>query len=567
MIRTAGRGPLHQDSTTNRFETGLDRTAANHEPLTPIDFLVRSAVAYPTRKAWIYGERSATYREMHERCRRLASAIRARGLGVGDAVAVMAQNGPAILEAHFGLPMAGCVLNALNFRLDAPSIAFMLEHSGARLLIVDREFTETVRKALELHGKPVHVVAIDDPATDNSVAFGDTTYEAFLEGGDPNQEPVLPTDEWQAIALNYTSGTTGNPKGVVYHHRGAFLNAVGNGMMTGFTPDTVNLWTLPLFHCNGWTHSWGVTAYAGTHILLRKVDPAEIFRMIAEHGVTHMAGAPIVLNMILNAPEKDQRRFPQTVTITTGGAAPPAAVIAGMEALGFRIIHLYGLTETYGPALISAWQDDWPSMTVDERAHQMSRQGLRHAMVADYMVADPETMEPLPADGESIGEIMVRGNTVMKGYLSNPEATAKDLRGGWFHTGDLGVMYPDGYVQVKDRSKDIIISGGENISSIEVENALYKHPAVMEAAVVARNDEKWGETPCAFVTLKPGREATDAADIIQFCRDTMAHFKVPRTIVYGPLPKTATGKIQKFALRDRANALKAGEAAWEGTKR
>ena len=558
---------MPQDDTTNRFEHGLDRTPANYQPLTPIDFLIRSAVAHPQRKAWIYGERSATYREMDQRCRRLASAIRARGLGQGDAVAVMAQNGPAILEAHFGVPMAGCVLNALNFRLDAPSIAFMLEHSGARLLIADREFTETINKALELHGKPIHVVAIDDPATDNTVDFGDTTYEAFLETGDPDAEPVLPDDEWRAIALNYTSGTTGNPKGVVYHHRGAHLNAIGNGMMAGFTPETVNLWTLPLFHCNGWTHSWGVTAYAGTHILLRRVDPAEIFRMISDHGVTHMAGAPIVLNMILNAPEKDQRRFPQTVTITTGGAAPPASVIAGMEALGFRIIHLYGLTETYGPALISAWQDDWPGMTADGRAAQMSRQGLRHAMVAGYMVADAETMEPVPADGETIGEIMLRGNTVMKGYLSNPEATTKDLRGGWFHTGDLGVVHEDGYVQVKDRSKDIIISGGENISSIEVENALYKHPAVLEAAVVARNDEKWGETPCAFVTLKTGREATDPAEIIGFCRDTMAHFKVPRTIVYGPLPKTATGKIQKFALRDRANALKAGEAAWDGAKR
>jgi len=557
---------MAQEQTTNRFETGLDRTAANHQPLTPIDFLVRSAIAHPDRMAWIYGERSASYRQMHERCRRLASAIRRLGLGTGDAVAVMAQNGPAILEAHFGVPMAGCVLNALNFRLDAPSIAFMLEHSGSRLLIADREFTDTVNKALEIHGKPVHVVAIDDPATDNTVAFGDTTYESFLETGDPSQEPVLPTDEWQAIALNYTSGTTGNPKGVVYHHRGAFLNAMGNGIMCGFTPGTVNLWSLPMFHCNGWCHAWGVTAFAGTHVLLRKVDPAEIFRLIPEQGVTHMAGAPIVLNMILNAPEEARKTFPQTVTITTGGAAPPAAVISGMEALGFHIIHLYGLTETYGPALISAWQDDWPDMEVEERARQMSRQGLRHAMVAGYMVADAETMEPVPHDGETIGEIMLRGNTVMKGYLANPEATRKDLRGGWFHTGDLGVMHPDGYVQVKDRSKDIIISGGENISSIEVENALYKHPAVMEAAVVARTDEKWGETPCAFVTLKPGGEATDPADIVKFCRDTMAHFKVPRTIVYGPLPKTATGKIQKFTLRDRANALKPGEAAWEATR-
>jgi len=547
----------------SRFETDLDRRPANHVPLTPVDFVVRSAIAHPDRLAWIYGDRRATYRQMLARCRRFASALGKLGVAPGEAVAIMAQNGPAILEAHFAVPIAGAVLNALNFRLDAHSISFMLGHSATRVILVDREFTETVTKALAEHAGEITVIAIDDPATDNDTGFGDMTYEEFLETGDPDARFDAVKDEWQAIALNYTSGTTGNPKGVVYHHRGAFLNAIANGMMLGFSDRTVNLWTLPMFHCNGWCHAWGVTAFAGTHVLLRKVDPAEVFRQIPEHGVTNMAGAPIVLSMILNAPDQVKRSFPQTVTLATGGAAPPSAVIAGMEKLGFRIVHLYGLTETYGPALISAWQDDWPSMSSDDLAQAMSRQGLRHQMVGGYMVADPETMEPVPADGETMGEIMLHGNTVMKGYLMNPAATDDALKGGWFHTGDLGVVHPDGYVQVKDRSKDIIISGGENISSIEVEDVLYKHPAIMEAAVVARDDPKWGESPCAFVTLRPGADGTDAAEIVAFCRDRMAHFKAPKTIVYGPLPKTATGKIQKFTLRERANGLKDGEAAFD----
>ena len=554
---------MNRHQSQNRFDSDLGQNPANHAPLTPVDFIVRSAIAHPDRLAWIYGERRATYREMLGRCRRFASALGGLGVGVGDAVAIMAQNGPAILEAHFAIPMTGAVLTALNFRLDAPSIAFMLGHSGAKVILVDREFTDTVRAALAQHGEPITVIAIDDPDTDNDPAFGDMTYEAFLETGDADASFDAVTDEWQAIALNYTSGTTGNPKGVVYHHRGAFLNAIANGMMLGFTDRTVNLWTLPMFHCNGWCHAWGVTAFAGTHVLLRKMDPAEVFRLIQQHGVTHMAGAPIVLGMILNAPDDVKLSFPQTVTMATGGAAPPSAVIAGMEALGFKIVHLYGLTETYGPALISAWQDDWPDKTSDDLAQAMSRQGLRHQMVGGYMVADPETMEPVPADGEAMGEVMLRGNTVMKGYLLNPSATRQGLAGGWFHTGDLGVVHPDGYVQIKDRSKDIIISGGENISSIEVEDTLYKHPAVMEAAVVARDDPKWGESPCAFVTLRPGADATDAADIVAFCRDRLAHFKAPKTIVYGPLPKTATGKIQKFTLRERANGLKDGDAAYD----
>jgi len=553
----SGRQPL------SRFEADLERTPANHAPLTPVDFVVRAAAAHPDRLAWIYGDRRACYRDMLARCRRFAGALAKLGVAPGEAVAIMAQNGPAILEAHFAVPMAGAVLNALNFRLDAPSIAFMLGHSATKVILVDREFADTVAKALAQHAGEIAVIAIDDPATDNDPGFGDMTYEKFLETGDPDARFDAVKDEWQAIALNYTSGTTGNPKGVVYHHRGAFLNAVANGMMLGFSDRTVNLWTLPMFHCNGWCHAWGVTAFAGTHVLLRKIDPAEVFRLIPEHGVTHMAGAPIVLSMILNAPDEVKQSFPQTVTMATGGAAPPSAVIAGMEKLGFRIVHLYGLTETYGPALISAWQDDWPDMPSDDLARAMSRQGLRHQMVGGYMVADPQTMEPVPADGKTMGEIMLRGNTVMKGYLMNPAATQEGFAGGWFHTGDLGVMHPDGYVQVKDRSKDVIISGGENISSIEVEDVLYKHPAVMEAAVVAREDPKWGESPCAFVTLRPNADGIDAAEIVAFCRDRLAHFKAPKTIVYGPLPKTATGKIQKFTLRERANSLKDGEAAFD----
>ncbi|MDE0241322.1 MAG: AMP-binding protein [bacterium] len=541
---------------TGRFETDLDANPANHEPLTPVDFLVRSATAHPLRTAWIYGTRHVTYATMHQRCRRLASALRRHGVEPGESVAVMAQNGPAILEAHFAVPMAGAVLNALNFRLDAPSIAFMLGHAGTRVLIADREFRDVISKALAIHSGTVHVIAIDDPDTDNDPTFGDVAYEDFLLQGRADDEPLLPSDEWNAISLNYTSGTTGNPKGVVYHHRGAYLNAIANGMALGFSGSTVNLWTLPLFHCNGWCHAWGVTAWAGTHVLLRRIDTREIFRLIAEHGVTHMSGAPIVLNMILNAPADHRRTFPTQVTIATGGAAPPSAVIAGMEALGFHVIHLYGLTETYGPALVSPYQDDWMAMPVEERAAAMSRQGLRHSMLAGYMVADPQTCEPAPADGKTIGEIMVRGNTVMKGYLDNPQQTARDLSGGWFHSGDLGVMHGDGYIEVKDRSKDIIISGGENISSIEVENALYRHPGVLEAAVVAKQDETWGETPCAFVTLKDNAaQSVTQADIIAFCRENLAHFKVPRTVIFGPLPKTATGKIQKFALREKADSI------------
>ncbi len=543
-------------SETNRFSAGLDANRANFEPLTPVDFLLRSAVAHPDRTAWIYQDRRVSYSEMLKRCRRLASAVHRSVGGNNESVAVMAQNGPAILEAHFAIPMAGCVLNALNFRLDAPSIAFMLEHAGTRLLLADREFHETISEALKLHGKPVEVIAIDDPLTDpaESAEFGSMTYEAYLETGDEEFSPLLPDDEWQAISLNYTSGTTGDPKGVVYHHRGAYLNAIGNGMVLGFSESTVNLWTLPMFHCNGWCHAWGVTAFAGTHVLLRKTDTAEIFRLIVEHGVTNMSGAPIVLNMILNAPDDHKREIPRQVTIATGGAAPPSAVIAGMEALNFHVIHLYGLTETYGPALISPYQDDWMDMSVEDRAAKMSRQGLRHPIVAGCMVADPDTMEAVPADGETIGEIMIRGNSVMKGYLSNPDQTAKDLAGGWFHSGDLGVMHADGYAEVKDRSKDIIISGGENISSIEIENTLFKHPAVLEAAVVARDDKTWGETPCAFVTLKPDRTAS-ADEIIEFCRQNMARFKAPRTVVFGPLPKTVTGKIQKYVLREKAQNL------------
>jgi fatty-acyl-CoA synthase len=537
------------------FEAGLGRTAANFAPETPLMFLAWAAQVYPEKTAVIHGQRRLTYREFDQRCRRLASALRRRGIGLGDTVAVMSPNAPAMLEAHFGVPMTGAVLNALNFRLDAPGIAFILGHGEAKLLITDREMSSVIKQAMAKLDKKIPVVDVDDPLAEGGELLGETDYEALLAEGDPGFQWQPPADEWQAITLNYTSGTTGNPKGVVYHHRGAFLNALGNALVFGLNRDSVYLWTLPMFHCNGWSYPWAVTAVAGTHVCLRRTDPALIFPLIKQHRVTHLCGAPIVLNMLVHAPDDQKLRFEQTVEVATGGAAPPSAVIAAMEKMGFRVTHLYGLTESFGPSTFCAPKAHWAGADLETKAREMARQGVRYPTLFEQAVLDPATMTPVPADGETIGELMLRGNTVMKGYLKNPKATADSLAGGWLHTGDLGVVHADGYVEIKDRSKDIIISGGENISSLEVEEALYSHPQVMEAAVVARPDDKWGETPCAFVTLKPGAADVTADDIIRWCRERLAHFKAPKTVVFGPLPKTSTGKIQKYVLRQQAREL------------
>ena len=539
----------------NPFELGLDRGAANYVPLTPLSFLARAAAVYPGKPAVIHGDTRFTYAEFYARCRRLASALGRRRIRPGDTVAIMAPNVPAMLESHYGVPMAGAVLNALNYRLDARSIAFTLEHGEAKLLITDTEYSDTIEEALALVKRKIVVIDIDDPLyTDDKGGklLGEKDYEVFLREGDADFDWPRPADEWRAICLLYTSGTTGSPKGVVYSHRGAYLNALGNVFTLGLSPRSVYLWTLPMFHCCGWSFTWAVTAAGGTHVCLRRVDPALIFPAIKTHGVTHMCGAPIVLTMLIHAPAEAKVKFDHIVEVATGGAAPPSAVIAAMESMGFRVTHLYGLTESYGPATLCAWQADWDGLALEERALLMARQGVAYPTLDGLMVADSETLTPVPKDGKTMGEVMLRSNTVMKGYLMNPKATEEAFRGGWFHTGDLAVWHPDGYIEVKDRSKDIIISGGENISSLEIEEVLYRHPAVMEAAVVAKPDEKWGEVPCAFVTLKPGAARVAAEDIIQWSRDNLAHFKVPKYVVFGPLPKTSTGKIQKYLLRERA---------------
>jgi fatty-acyl-CoA synthase len=531
----------------------LARNAANFSALTPLSFLARTAAVYPDKLAVVHDDARYTYREFYARCRRLGDALRRRGIRPGDTVAVMAPNVPALLEAHFGVPMAGAVLNALNTRLDPRSIAFILAHGQAKLLVADREFAPVVEPALAALGRALPLVEIDDGTGGDPL--GGVEYEAFLGEGDPGAIWPRPADEWAPIALNYTSGTTGNPKGVVYHHRGAFLNSLGNAITFGLDRDSVYLWTLPMFHCNGWTYPWAVTAVAGTHVCLRRVDPAAIFAMIAEHRVTHLCGAPIVLNLLVHAPDEVKRRFGHVVEAATGGAAPPSAVIAAMERMGFRVTHLYGLTESYGPSTVCAWQEEWDGLPVDERAGHMARQGVAGLTLGGQRVVDPATMADVPADGVTLGELVLRSNTLMKGYLKNPAATAEAFGQGWFHTGDLAVTHPNGYVEIKDRAKDIIISGGENISSLEVEEVLYRHPHIMEAAVVARPDPKWGESPCAFVSLAPDAPPLAAEDVIAWCRANLAHYKVPRTIVFGPLPKTSTGKVQKFQLRERAREI------------
>ena len=536
---------------TNPYEIGLDKNAANYVPLSPIGFLMRSAAVYPNRLAVVHGERRYSWREALERCRRLASALSARGVGRGDTVALMAPNIPEAFEAHFGVPMAGAVLNALNIRLDPDTIAFILRHGEAKVLITDTEFAPVVKAALaQLDQKPA-VIDIADASGPGGERLGERDYEAFLATGNPVFPEVTPEDEWEAIALNYTSGTTGNPKGVVYHHRGAYLNALGNILVWGMRQHPVYLWTLPMFHCNGWCFPWTITAMAGTHVCLRRVEAAAIYEAIARDRVTHLCGAPVVMNMLLNVGPGLKRSLDRRIEMMTAGAPPPAAVIEGIEALGFHITHVYGLTEVYGPAVVCAWHDEWDALPAAERARLKARQGVTYPVLEELTVADPVSLAPVAPDGAAIGEILMRGNIVMKGYLKNPRATEEAFAGGWFHSGDLGVMHPDGYIELKDRSKDIIISGGENISTIEVEDVLYRHPCVLEAAVVARPDPMWGETPCAFVALKPEAPAT-ADEIIAFCRDHLARFKVPRTVLFGPLPKTSTGKIQKFVLRERA---------------
>jgi fatty-acyl-CoA synthase len=541
--------------TPDKYDRDLNKTAANFVSLTPLGFLARSAAVYPDKTAVIHGDLRFDYTTFHTRCRRLASALARRGIGLGDTVAVMAPNVPALLEAHYGVPMCGAVLNAINIRQDAATVAVILEHGEAKLLIADRIFADVIKEALSRLKEPPAVIDINDPLEKSDTAVGEKDYEAFLQEGDADYNWPWPADEWQAIALNYTSGTTGNPKGVVYHHRGAYLNALGNSLALGLRDSSVYLWTLPMFHCNGWTYTWAVTAMGGTHVCLRKVDPSLIFELIERHRVTHMCGAPIVLNTLIHAPESEKRRFTQAVDVATGGAAPPSPVIEKMEAMGFHVIHLYGLTESFGPATLCAWQASWDALAKPQQAAMVARQGVRYHTLDQLRVLDPKTLAEVPADGQTIGELMLRGNTVMKGYLKNPRATDEALADGWFRTGDLAVMHADGYMEIKDRNKDIIISGGENVSSLEVEEVLYKHPAVMEAAVVARPDERWGETPCAFVTLKPDAGKLNEADIITFCRENMAHFKAPRTVVFGELPKTATGKIQKTILRERARTL------------
>jgi fatty-acyl-CoA synthase len=541
----------------NKFDIGLDKNPANYTPLTPINFIERSAAVYPQRLATVHGAMRITWAEQYRRVRRLASMLARHGIGKGDTVAVMLPNTPPMVDAHFGVPMTGAVLNTLNTRLDADSIAFMLNHGEAKAVIVDREFSGVMQAALAKLGRELLVIDVDDPEyTGPGQRLGSIEYEAFIAEGDPEYPWQNPDDEWNAIGLNYTSGTTGDPKGVVVHHRGAYMNAVSNIITWTMPRHPVYLWTLPMFHCNGWCFPWTVAAQAGVNVCLRKVEAKAIWDAIREHKVTHYCGAPIVQTLIINAPAEMRAGVTHKVSAMVAGAAPPASMIEGMDQLGFDLTHTYGLTEVYGPAAVCEKQEEWADKDIGERARLNARQGIRYVLQDAVTVLDPDTMQQVPADGETIGEIMFRGNITMKGYLKNEKTTQAAFAGGWFHTGDLGVIHPDGYIKIKDRSKDIIISGGENISSVEVEDVLYRHPAVLVAAVVAMPNEKWGETPCAFIELKPGAKVTDQ-EIIAYCKQHLAGFKVPRAVVFDALPKTATGKIQKFELRQRAGSVKA----------
>lgn len=540
---------------TTPYDTGLDRNPANFQPLTPLTLLERAASVFPDQLAIVHGPLRRSYREFYARARRLASALQKRGIKHGDTVSAVLANTPAMLECHYGVPMAGAVLNTINTRLDAAVIAFQFDHGEAKAVIVDREFSKVVKEALALcKAKPL-IIDYDDPEYSGAgERIGTIEYETLVNGGDPDFVWAMPGDEWDAIALNYTSGTTGDPKGVVYHHRGAYLLAIGN-VLTGSMPrHCVYLWTLPMFHCNGWCFPWTISVVAGTHVCLRQVRAKAMYDAIDAHKVTHLCGAPIVMATLLNAPAAEKKPLPHQVEFFTAAAPPPEAVLAAMKEAGFNVTHVYGLTETYGPATTNEWHGEWDQLSGAEQAAKKARQGVRYVPLEALDVLDPETMKPVPRDGTTLGEVMFRGNVVMKGYLKNKKSSDAAFAGGWFHSGDLGVMHPDGYIQLKDRSKDIIISGGENISSIEVEDALYKHPAVQAAAVVAKADEKWGETPCAFVELKPGHEAT-SEELAAWCRKNLAGYKVPRHIVFAELPKTSTGKIQKFKLREMAKEV------------
>ncbi len=538
---------------TSPYDTDLGPNAANHAALTPLSYLAKAAQVHPARLAVVHGERRLRWADVYARCRRLASALEARGLGRGDTVATMLPNVPAMIELHFGPAMIGAVVNTLNTRLDAATIAFMLDHGEAKVLFTDREFAPTVARALALTRRRPLVVEVDDALAPPGERLGAIEYEELLAGGDPAFDWSPPENEWDAVSLNYTSGTTGDPKGVVYHHRGAALNAVNNMLDWGMPRHPVYLWTLPMFHCNGWCFVWTIAAAAGTNVCLRKVEAGAIFGLMREHGVTHYCGAPIVHATLVNAPA-ELKRGVTGVACLVAGAAPPAAVIEGVERMGFRLTHVYGLTETYGPAASCVQQAEWATLPIAERVAKNGRQGFAYLLQEGMVVLDPDTMRPVPPDGATVGEIMFRGNLTMKGYLKNPRATREAFAGGWFHSGDLAVLEPDGYVKIKDRSKDVIITGGENVSSLEVEDALCSHPAVLSAAVVARPDEKWGETPCAFVELRDGAAATEG-DLVAFCRERIARFKCPKAVVFGPLPRTSTGKVQKFLLRERAAAL------------